>query len=282
MVTAFLMSLINNYIVQQVSTTNELIEQIQQATVQDASLQTETNNQLAILNERMVALDGQLRLVEQSVLDQTILIDGYEASAYQQESNILNELTILQNNNQNQLSSILTQLQQPADEIDFQPLNSELDQIESEIQELIVVISDQGQQNQLDDEADELAEAERDEGRDEILERIEGNTARTATAAEGINDFLNEDFDLPESETDYDTIGSGIFSGITQAPIVQAITDFNITVGSGECPKPTITAFGDTFLLDGHCTLYSQIAGILSAAMFVFWTITAFRIFVSV
>lgn len=67
-------------------------------------------------------------------------------------------------------------------------------------------------------------------------------------------------------------------TGLSSIPVIAAAQ--NITTafdGQGACPAPTFDAFGSTWALDYHCTLYQSISGILSAAMLVFWTLAGIR-----
>jgi hypothetical protein len=47
--------------------------------------------------------------------------------------------------------------------------------------------------------------------------------------------------------------------------------------GAGACPAPSFSAFGTSFAINFHCTLYSSISGILSAVMLVVFSMAGIR-----
>lgn len=131
-----------------------------------------------------------------------------------------------------------------------------------------------------------------------LLEEIARNTADTATELGTLNqtiDTLLAETTQPTYQSEIatdpfdDANGNGVsdimdsaYTQIEQAPITQAITNFGATITTGgDCPRPSFSVFNQTFVMDMHCTLFSQIAGILSALMYTVWTITAFRVLVS-
>lgn len=70
----------------------------------------------------------------------------------------------------------------------------------------------------------------------------------------------------------------GYYDSLSTVPIIAATSGIaNIFSGTGTCPTPSFSAFGDTFTIDLHCTIYSNIAGIFSAVMLVFWSIVGVR-----
>lgn len=85
--------------------------------------------------------------------------------------------------------------------------------------------------------------------------------------------------DSQKTGQDLQAAGQGFIDQLSTVPIVAAGADFAgvFTGGTGTCPAPTFSAFGQTFALDYHCTLYSQISGILSAVMLVFYSLVGLR-----
>ena len=68
---------------------------------------------------------------------------------------------------------------------------------------------------------------------------------------------------------------------ISAAPITNsfgAITSI-ATFSGGSCPTPTFSAFGENFLLDGHCSLWEIASGAISLVMYVVWSLLGWRKF---
>lgn len=267
---------VNQQISNQILTTNTLITQLAQASASSGQYDAANNEQLVALNERMVALDLNFSNMYTSLEDTRVLIDGYEAQAYQQDSEVLNEVIALNTQTNTNLEGVNAKLQAIADTlsqtpdepIDLSTIETELTDIEAAIARLETIAGE----NQLQDDEDS-----------QLLADVEANTGRTATAAEGVLGFLTEQSEIPEQVTDYDTIAGSLWGGITDAPIVVAISDYQITYGgAGECPRPSLTVFNETFEITMHCDLYALIAGAMSALMYVIWSITAFRVLASV
>lgn len=267
---------VNQQISNQIYETNTLITQLAQASSSTSQYDAANNQQLVALNERMVALDLNFSNMYTSLEDTRVLIDGYEAQAYQQDSEVLNEVIKLNTQTNTNLEGVNAKLQaisdtltqNPDQPIDLSTVETELTDIEAAIARLETIAGE----NQLQDDEDS-----------DLLADIESNTGRTATAAEGVLGFLTEESEIPEQVTDYDTIAGSLWGGITDAPIVAAISDYQITYGgAGECPRPSLTVFNETFEITMHCDLYALIAGAMSALMYVIWSITAFRVLASV
>jgi hypothetical protein len=80
------------------------------------------------------------------------------------------------------------------------------------------------------------------------------------------------------TESDLETSTGNYYGSLQAVPIVAAVGNFTAAfAGAGNCPAPTFQAFGNTYNFDYHCTLYAQIAGVLSGAMFFFWSIVGIR-----
>lgn len=99
------------------------------------------------------------------------------------------------------------------------------------------------------------------------------NTAqRTATAVENLlkPETAPTDPSLPESSQFRDSFFKDTFSGLKQ---------WRVPAHTSQCPTATFDydLFGKHFhlVLDAHCTISEQIRSLLSAAMIVFWSITA-------
>jgi len=74
-----------------------------------------------------------------------------------------------------------------------------------------------------------------------------------------------------------DSTGDYVTS-LDSVPFVAAVGNFsNVFSGSGVCPIPSFTAFGVEHSIDMHCTLYTNVAGIMSAFMIIVWSITGTR-----
>lgn len=76
-----------------------------------------------------------------------------------------------------------------------------------------------------------------------------------------------------------DEVASDIITRLYAAPLVAMVG--NITgifdLSGAQCPAPTFSAFNTSFVLDGHCSLYSTIAGILSTVMIILFSIIGVR-----
>lgn len=114
---------------------------------------------------------------------------------------------------------------------------------------------------------------------------MEGETLETL---EGIEDGIAELVDIFsqegtgagssfEDQSVGDTMG-GFSEAINDVPVIAAVNNLaNAFAGSGTCPTPSFTIFGTSFSFDYHCTLYANVAGLLSAAMLVFWSLIGIR-----
>jgi hypothetical protein len=121
----------------------------------------------------------------------------------------------------------------------------------------------------------------------EGIDDINNNLGDIRTGIGNLNNTASEINDkIPETVTYGDFITEeplddslvGFHSSISGAPIVQAAVNVAGAFSSGgECPAPTFDAFGQSFSLNYHCTLYSSISGILSSAMIAFWLLVGIR-----
>lgn len=70
----------------------------------------------------------------------------------------------------------------------------------------------------------------------------------------------------------------GLYSGLSAVPVFAAASNFGASLsGAGACPVPTFDAFGSTYSINMHCTIYDSIAGILSAVMLLVWSVAGIR-----
>jgi hypothetical protein len=77
--------------------------------------------------------------------------------------------------------------------------------------------------------------------------------------------------DVSDSTSDY-------YTGLSSVPILSAFDNWStVFSGSGECPQPNFDAFGETFTISYHCTLYNSISGPLSLVMLSVWIIAGGR-----
>jgi hypothetical protein len=76
---------------------------------------------------------------------------------------------------------------------------------------------------------------------------------------------------------------SNFSEGVSATPIGQLATSLVsvIPASGGQCPTPGFEIFGQHFDIDMHCTLYAQVAGMLSALMIVVYSIIGIRIILS-
>lgn len=72
-----------------------------------------------------------------------------------------------------------------------------------------------------------------------------------------------------------------LMNGIKGSPLVSAISSISTAVPSGECPAPTLHAFGKDYVWDSHCQILSNLAGTLGALMLVIYTIAGIRVVMS-
>lgn len=68
------------------------------------------------------------------------------------------------------------------------------------------------------------------------------------------------------------------------APIADLLSDFtsfDANLASGNCPTPTLNIFGQSILVDGHCSLVEQNRSIIASFMALVWVLVAARIILS-
>lgn len=78
---------------------------------------------------------------------------------------------------------------------------------------------------------------------------------------------------------------AGFWTELQSVPLVTAAAGLSTSVGTGACPnwETSVAAFGDTWEVDFSfiCTMWEDIAGVLTVVMLVFWGFIAFRILFS-
>jgi len=72
-------------------------------------------------------------------------------------------------------------------------------------------------------------------------------------------------------------IGDEFFDRYNAIPIVIAMNRTIAFSGNPVCPSPEFSAFGSTFSISYHCTLYDYLSGILGALMIAFYSILGLR-----
>jgi len=91
-------------------------------------------------------------------------------------------------------------------------------------------------------------------------------------------DARGERTDLSSGST-MEEIGSDAYARLANAPIVLMISNVSqaMTFASSACPTPGFSIFGESFSINFHCTLYADIASVLSAIMMLIFSIAGIR-----
>lgn len=97
--------------------------------------------------------------------------------------------------------------------------------------------------------------------------------------------FLPELEDARGTRTDLstgasmDSVAGNVYTRLENAPIVQMIGNVSgvFSFSNAACPTPSFEAFGSIVSIDYHCTLYLEIAGILSVLMMIVFSIGGIR-----
>lgn len=71
-----------------------------------------------------------------------------------------------------------------------------------------------------------------------------------------------------------------IKNGISNSPIGQSVSGIRAPSG-GACPAPSFSAFGQSFTIDAHCTLFAQNEHLIRAMFLAFWALLAVIVFLS-
>ncbi|WP_308365128.1 MULTISPECIES: hypothetical protein [unclassified Microbulbifer] len=84
---------------------------------------------------------------------------------------------------------------------------------------------------------------------------------------------------------DLESAVAGYYGRLEQIPLVQMFSSlgeaFSGIPDNPSCPAPTFEIFDTHFTMDFHCSLYEQVAGLLSTLFMIFWTIVGIRHFAS-
>jgi hypothetical protein len=111
------------------------------------------------------------------------------------------------------------------------------------------------------------------------LSTVEESIAETNAINQAILDTLTAPDDgviSGEYQGTESGIGAQFMADLYAVPLIAAASNLSFA-GNAVCPTPTFDAFGQTFMIDMHCTLHSTISGTLSVVMFALFSLIGFR-----
>lgn len=112
----------------------------------------------------------------------------------------------------------------------------------------------------------------------------DGSGSGTGTDG-GTESTCTDDCEFSAAENEevctFGTCLNDYYERISEAPLIAAVSGIGASLPSGVCPEGSVSLFGETITLDIQCTLWDDIAPVLSAVFLACWAFAGLRIIMS-